>query len=194
MKILDFISNSENIGDQGERRIQETDRQIEVATLHTHLHQLKRALEDEKRNSEDLRDRLKACEEDKALLRAQSPMVVRAPVQNIVSTVSVQQMQQIELARQIEEGRKLLREKDKEIRSLKGHVVELEAKISSKEKDEKELMIRLNNTISMLRRCEDHGRELTANNQEQVTEIRRLRTQLDRANVSKNHWLAKFEF
>ncbi len=174
---------AESIVSQGERRIQETDQQIEIATLNTHIVQLKRALDEEKKKSNELTKRLKLCEDEKAATRSRSPMT-RAPVQNVVSSVSVTQMQQKELARQVEEGRKFLKEKDKEIRSLKSQITDLGVKLKEKETREKELLTRLSNTIDILKHCEDHGRELTVSNQEQVHEIRRLRTQLDKANVN----------
>lgn len=136
-------------------------------------------MKEERRKSERVEKQLRSCEEQKAEQRMRGP-TTRAPVQNVASSVSVQQMQHLELVNQIEEGRSLLNAKHKEIRSLNEHVSDLEAKLNAKLEHERELTTRLSSTISLLRRCEEHGRELTSHNQEFSKEIRSLRGQLER--------------
>lgn len=173
--------------DHGKGRVQETDLQIEIATLNTQIQQLKKALDEERKKSESFAKQLKTCEEAKAELRSrsQSPST-RAPVQKIVSSTSLSdiQMQTRELVHQVEEGRALLRSKHKEIIQLNDHISSLDSRLNAKVEYEQELLTRLNSTSASLRRCEEHGRELSTKNLENIKEIRRLKDQLDKLHVS----------
>ncbi|ODN01063.1 Pericentrin [Orchesella cincta] len=172
--------------DPGQGRLKETEKQIEVATLGTQIQQLKKLLDEERKKSEDLRQRLKSCEEAKAELRSRSPLV-RAPSQNTASSSSVHQAQRKELVRQVEEGREQLNLKQKEIRSLHSRISDLESKLSATTAHDKETTSRLTSTVALLKRCEEHGRNLTASNQEYYKENRRLRGQLDKVNINNVH-------
>ncbi|CAL8083337.1 unnamed protein product [Orchesella dallaii] len=181
-----ILSQGERRGtmqDPGPGRIKETEKQIEVATLGTQIQQLKKLLDEERKQSEDLRQRLKSCEEAKAEMRSRSPSV-RAPSQNTASTSSVYKSQQKELVRQIEEGREMLNLKIRDIRNLNDRVSDLESKLRAALAHDQETTSRLNSTVALLKRCEEHGRDLTASNQEYHKENRRLRGQLDKVNIN----------